>query len=193
MREEVVEWRDGAAVVVKRQPLVVQVEQRSDDITGLPPNRGWIVDINSNLMHCSYFQKRSTWESLCYVKEDIKILGTCTVSISHVCLAVQGGTISKLDCVPQRKYCVVYLPVHLVGDGLAAGVVPDELPAAVEGDRVRVVADAVAVVVQELGLLRRPPHLHDPLRHHLQLVVPHAGVNLVRSREVLWQDHLQRF
>ena len=44
VREEVVEWRDGAAVVVKRQPLVVQVEQRSDDITGLPPNRGWIVD-----------------------------------------------------------------------------------------------------------------------------------------------------
>ena len=82
------------------------------------------------------------------------------------------------------------VPVHLVGDGLAAGVVPDELPAAVEGDRVRVVADAVAVVVQELGLLRRPPHLHDPLRHHLQLVVPHAGVHLVRSREVLRQDHL---
>ena len=82
VREEVVERRDGAAVVVKRQPLVVQVEQRSDDITGLPPNRGWIVDINSNLMHCSYFQKRSTWESLCYVKEDIEILGTCTVSIT---------------------------------------------------------------------------------------------------------------
>ena len=54
-----------------------------------------------------YFSPR-TWESLCYVKEDIKILGTCTVSISHVCLAVQVGTITKLNCVPQRKYCAVY-------------------------------------------------------------------------------------
>ena len=40
MGEEVVEGRDGAAVVEERQPLVVQVEQRSHDVSGLPPRSG---------------------------------------------------------------------------------------------------------------------------------------------------------
>ena len=82
------------------------------------------------------------------------------------------------DISPEIYKKVSWIPINLVSDGFAASVVPHKLPAPVKGDRVLVVANAVAVVVQELGLLGRPTDLHDSLRHHFQLVVPHAGVNL---------------
>lgn len=64
-------------------------------------------------------------------------------------------------------------------------LVPDQLPAAVERDRVRVVPDAVALVAEEVGILGRPADLHHARCHDQHLVVPAARIHLVRAPDAL--------
>lgn len=59
-----------------------------------------------------------------------------------------------------------------------AGIVPDQLPAAVERYRVRVVPNAVALVAQEVRVFGGPADLHHSGSDDEHLVVPAAGIDL---------------
>lgn len=64
-------------------------------------------------------------------------------------------------------------------------IVPKHSSATVVSNRVHVVSDAVAFVIQKIAILCCPANLHDTVRYQQSLIIPDATLHLERASNTL--------
>ena len=70
------------------------------------------------------------------------------------------------------------------------GSEPDQISASIVGDRMMIISDPVAFVVEELGLFGGPADLHHAVGDDRHFVVPDIGIDVIRASNALKRDRI---